>query len=267
MTRFVQKSGRKPGLEGALESSDKLCGMRQLLGKTAVVAGDGHGLAASVSIHFRQWFHHWQAKHRAVDCHIPSSKICGRSKGFTLLELIVTLTLAAIVLGVGVPSFHNLIQNQRLTAAINQLVGALALARSEAIKRGARVTLCKSGDGRCCATGGGYHQGWIVFVDANGDGVRQPSGCLNSSVADRAEPIIRVHQPLAAALTLIGNQNVSDFVSFVPAGVSQLSNGAFQAGTVTLCARGYPVSARRLVLGRGGRMRVERVEPASRAGC
>ena len=184
-----------------------------------------------------------------------------------MLELIVTLALAAIVLGVGIPSFQNLIQNQRLTAVINQLVGALALARSEAIKRGARVTLCKSEDGRCCTTNGGYHQGWIVFVDADGDGIRRPESCFNSPVAESAEPIIRVHQPLAAELTLIGNQNISEFVSFVPAGVSQLSSGAFQAGTLTLCARGHAATARRLVLSRGGRMRVERVEPASRAGC
>jgi len=64
---------------------------------------------------------------------------------------------------------------------------------------------------------------------------------------------------------LIGNVNVQNYVSYVAAGVSQMNNGAFQAGTLTLCKSGYTTSARQLVLGSGGRMRIVKVEPA--AGC
>lgn len=233
----MQKSGRKPGSDG--------------------------GFTPIIGFHVGLW---WSVN-PAADRQKLSSIFYRLQEGLTLLELIMTLAVAAIVLAVGVPSFQNLIQNQRLTAAINQFVGALALARSEAIKRGVRVTLCKSADGQCCAGGGGYHQGWIVFADPNGDLIRQSPNCSNVSVASHSEPLVRVHQPLVGGLSLIGNQTVAEFISFVPAGVSQLSNGAFQAGTVTLCARGYAASARRLVLGRGGRVRVERVEPASRVGC
>ncbi|MFZ1862018.1 MAG: Tfp pilus assembly protein FimT/FimU [Candidatus Competibacter sp.] len=188
-------------------------------------------------------------------------------KGFTLLELIVTLALAALVLTVGVPNFQALIQDNRQTAAINQLVGALGLARSEAVKRNIRVTLCKSADGRCCTVDGGYQQGWIVFADSNGDAIRDPTTCRNSPITNDPEPIIRVHGPLEAGLTLIGSAGVSDYVSFIPVGASQARNGGFQAGTVTLCAPRYLASARRLVLSRGGRVRVERMVPAATAGC
>ena len=59
-----------------------------------------------------------------------------KSAGFTLVELIVTLVLAALVLALGVSSFQEMIRSNRLTTIVNELVGALNLARSEAIKRG-----------------------------------------------------------------------------------------------------------------------------------
>ena len=187
--------------------------------------------------------------------------------GFTLLELIVTMAVAAIVLTVGVPGFYELINNNRLTSGANEFVAALNLARSEAVKRSVRVTVCKSADGRCCAGSGGYEQGWIVFADLSGDALRDPATCGNPSTPNDPEPLIRAYGALSGGLTLTGNTNVVNFVSFIPVGVSQLIDGGFQAGTLTLCKRGYASSARRLVLGRGGRVRVQRAEPASAAGC
>ena len=105
--------------------------------------------------------------------------------GFTLIELIVTVAIAAIVLTLGVPSFQEIINNNRLTAGANELVGALHLARSEAVKRNVRVTLCKSADGAVCTTSGGYQQGWIVFVDPNSNGT-----------VDAGEPVIRSYSCL-----------------------------------------------------------------------
>jgi type IV fimbrial biogenesis protein FimT len=136
-------------------------------------------------------------------------------------------------------------------------VTAFNLARSEAVKRSVRVTVCKSADGATCAAGGDYEQGWIVFNDPNS----------NAAVDPPNEQVIRAYGPLSEGLTLTGNGNVVNYVSFVPAGVSQLINGGFQNGTLTLCKAGYATSARQLVLGRGGRVRVERVEPAAAAGC
>jgi type IV fimbrial biogenesis protein FimT len=80
--------------------------------------------------------------------------------GFSLIELLVTLVIAAIVLGIGVPSFKSLLQRQRMTTTANDLFAAMHLARSEAIQRGDRVDLVPA-DGRNWASG------WVVYVDEN----------------------------------------------------------------------------------------------------
>ncbi|MDV3239612.1 MAG: GspH/FimT family pseudopilin [Gammaproteobacteria bacterium] len=79
--------------------------------------------------------------------------------GFTLVELMITLAIAAILLTVGIPSFQNVLQNNRLATQANSLVGALNLARSEAIKRGADISIT--------AASGGFQNGWCVHL---GDG-------------------------------------------------------------------------------------------------
>jgi type IV fimbrial biogenesis protein FimT len=166
-----------------------------------------------------------------------------RSSGFTLMELIVTLALAAIVLTLGVPSFQNVIRDDRLATRTNDFVAALQLTRSEAIKRGVRVTLCKSVTGTSCANSGGYEQGWIVFIDPN-----------NNATVDEGEAIIRIFEafPAGANMTLTGNTPVARYVSFIATGTSQLTSGAFQAGTLTLC---QTPKARQLVINNVGRVR------------
>lgn len=89
------------------------------------------------------------------------------SSGFTLVELVITLALAAIILSAAAPSFRDLVQNNRITAQVNEFVTALNVARSEAIKRG--VTLRVS-----AFPGGGasneFGLGWRVWSDVDGDG-------------------------------------------------------------------------------------------------
>lgn len=84
--------------------------------------------------------------------------------GFTLVELMITLVLVSILATISVPSFMSLIANNRLTTQANELVSSLNLARSEAIKRNTRVTVCRSSTSTSC--GGTWSNGWIVFVDA-----------------------------------------------------------------------------------------------------
>ncbi|TNF61933.1 MAG: prepilin-type N-terminal cleavage/methylation domain-containing protein, partial [Burkholderiales bacterium] len=71
--------------------------------------------------------------------------------GFTLIELMVTITVLAVLLGVGVPSFQATIQGNRITTAANDLVAALQYARSEAVRRGVNVTVCSSNDQSTCS--------------------------------------------------------------------------------------------------------------------
>jgi type IV fimbrial biogenesis protein FimT len=96
-------------------------------------------------------------------------------KGFTLIELMVTLAVAAIIMTVAVPSFNNLIRNNRLTVQNNELVSTLLVARSEAVKRSTTVTVCASSDQATCDTSN-WESGWIVFADFNADRVVDAGG-------------------------------------------------------------------------------------------
>ncbi len=172
-----------------------------------------------------------------------------KSLGFTLIELMITVAIAAIVMAIGIPSFRETIRQNRLTTYNNQFIATLNLTRSEAIKRGTRVTLCKSADGATCATAEGYEQGWIVFVDAPPFAERD--------VDNVQEPLVRVYERVSGtALKLTGNAMVHDYVSYDSSGAARLKNGGFQAGTLTLCES--PMG-RLVILGSAGRIRTETV--------
>ncbi len=118
-----------------------------------------------------------------------------RSQGVTLVELMVTVAVLAIIAMIAVPSFQNLIIQNRVTSITNDFVAALQLARSEAIRRGHSVTVCKSSDGTNCVTSGNtWEIGWIVFHDTNGNSAR-----------DGSEPLVRVWPALPAGYTLRPN--------------------------------------------------------------
>jgi type IV fimbrial biogenesis protein FimT len=84
------------------------------------------------------------------------------SRGFTMIELMITVALVAIVLSLAYPSFVSVINSNRLAGASNDLIGDLQYARSEAIRRNSRVSVCASADGSTC--GGGNWANWIVRV-------------------------------------------------------------------------------------------------------
>jgi type IV fimbrial biogenesis protein FimT len=90
--------------------------------------------------------------------------------GFTLVELLVTLTVTALLMALAAPTFRTLLLKRSVQAAADALVSDLRLARSEAVKRSATVSVCSSVDGASCGNGAAWQGGWIVFVDADGDG-------------------------------------------------------------------------------------------------
>ena len=87
------------------------------------------------------------------------------SRGFTLIELMFGLTILAVLLALGVPSFRQLTQNNAVTAAHNDLVTSLQLGRSEALKRNRPVSICASADGKDCGADTDWHTCWIAFTD------------------------------------------------------------------------------------------------------
>ncbi len=104
--------------------------------------------------------------------------------GFTLIEVTVVVAIAAILLTIGVPGFHAMIQRQRLTTAVNAYFGAINLTRSEAIHRGARVDLVP-------ADGVDWAKGWVVFIDQN-----------HNQQAEAGEQVIFSHGPVAGNISI-----------------------------------------------------------------
>lgn len=94
-----------------------------------------------------------------------------RAAGFTLIELMVTITLLGVLMAIAVPSFRDAVVGNRLASVANAFVSSTHLARGEAIKRNADITMCRSSDGVNCAAAVGWDVGWIVFNDIDADGV------------------------------------------------------------------------------------------------
>lgn len=171
-----------------------------------------------------------------------------RHSGFTLIELLSTLVIVAVLIGIGVPALSAMARDARLTAFANELHAAISLARSEAIRRGQRVTLCVSRDGlQCTADAGvGWEAGWVIFPDPDGDIVR-----------GAGETLIRSREAADTGLLARGNGTLARYVSYVPSGATRSVTGALQMGTLKVCDDGRQ---RSLVINAAGRVRTERQE-------
>ena len=168
-------------------------------------------------------------------------------QGFTLIEMLVAVTIAAILTSLAAPSVAQLAASLQLSSASNALMSSLFLARHEAIKRNGRVVMCKTTDGIHCAASGGWEQGWIIFHDVN-----------NNSLREDTEQIIQQQMALSGSLRMTGNTTVASYISFVSTGGTRLVNGGFQAGTLTLCRASASGDARQIILNAAGRPRVQK---------
>jgi len=131
-----------------------------------------------------------------------------QASGFTLLELIVAISIAGILMAMAIPSFSDMMRDNRLTTYANEFVTSLNIARSEAVKRGTTVTLRKiGGTGTYWST-----SGWNVFVDNDADGT-----------LDAGEEIIRTYNALPNGYTLVGdNTNITNYLSYKPNGMTNV---------------------------------------------
>jgi len=152
--------------------------------------------------------------------------------GFSLIELLVTLAIAAILLAVAAPSLRGLVGEERLTGVTNELVYALQLSRSEAIKRAATVRLCPSRAPLAavptCADNG-FADGWIVVADESGDGL--------IGAGDR---VILQREPVGGTVSFTAQATVAGGVQFDAQGSSITAAGAPNPGSVVI---GRPGSA------------------------
>jgi type IV fimbrial biogenesis protein FimT len=107
-----------------------------------------------------------------------------RARGFTLVELMVTIVVLVVLVSVAVPSFDNIRLSSRLNSYSTDLVAGSQLARSEAIKRNAAVTLCASANGTACATNGQWEAGWIVVSNDGRVIQKQPATASGYQMRD-----------------------------------------------------------------------------------
>lgn len=169
--------------------------------------------------------------------------------GITLLELLVTLSIVAILLAAGVPSFRAYVQNQELRGAAGRLASDLHFARRAAVDRGARVGVCPGNARDGCRDIPAWEDGWIVFGDDNGDRRRQAG-----------EPLLRV-APLLDGMS-IRSSTARSSLSFFPNGSAPGSNV-----TVRLCDGRGAAHGVQVRVALSGRIRVTRADRDGPAGC
>ncbi|GAB4193369.1 MAG: type IVa pilus pseudopilin TppE [Wenzhouxiangellaceae bacterium] len=135
--------------------------------------------------------------------------------GFTLLELIITITVIVLLVALALPNAQTMINRNRLVAKTNDIVTAINLARSEAVTRAANAGACPSADGAICSAGD-WDLGWIVWVDANGDAAYTPGEEVRvSNIASSGNVNERV--------TVVAGGNVNNGITFTPLGMTTLA--------------------------------------------
>lgn len=175
--------------------------------------------------------------------------------GFTLLELMVTIVILAIVVSFAVPSFRQTVLESRIGSQINEFSGLIALARSEATKlQEGVVSVCSTTDGTTCNGGANWDQGWILFRDVDADGV----------IDNGVDELIKVGGLLSG-----GNTARVDGLSSSDGSLVRFSSrgfplpdaiGSSAAGTLRVCDSRGASDARAVVISVSGQVRLARDE-------
>lgn len=183
-----------------------------------------------------------------------AASAAAKAAGVTLIELLVSLSITAILLTVALPSLSSFMSDSRLSSRTFDLVGAMNLARSEAIKRGAWVTLCKTthpdSPTPACESGAGWEGGWIVFTDNNQDIGNQ------IGVIDGTDQIIKVFSG-EERITITAGNSYSQGIAFnangLGLGIKADGSTGTASNTFNLCLNGKGTS---IITNRSGRIRI-----------
>jgi type IV fimbrial biogenesis protein FimT len=176
--------------------------------------------------------------------------------GFTIIELVVTMAIFAILVALAAPSFTSVINNNRLTGNANELLSTLQSARMEAVRRNSRVVFCRNDDpdlGNVCNTGAGAWLGWMTFVDVNRNGdfdageVLLYSGTFTAPAQLQASPAISG-----------GNQRLR----FSPDGLAYSDAGVLLNAQFAFCIPTAlpPENTRFISIGSGSRFNIARFD-------
>lgn len=170
--------------------------------------------------------------------------------GFSLHDTLVALAVASVVTTIGIPAYGQVVSAQRMSSAVNDLVTALHLARSEAIRRGARAVLCPSSDGVNCLVADAptdWHVGYLIYIDENANRKR-----------DDDEQVVRIIS--ATTGIRIQSSRYRNQVTYLPNGLAYGTNTTF-----SFCDDSKNTPARAVILSNSGRPRVARA--SSSASC
>ncbi len=164
--------------------------------------------------------------------------------GFTFIELLITLTVASILGASVLPSFSALIAQERSTVLTNNLAGALAYARSEAVTKNTEVLTCQSNNSHECHRSGNWQNGWIIFVDDNKNRQRDPE-----------EPLLRVYSAAENGTQAIfnGAANIDHYMRYKPSG------RAYPNGSFLICNPNIGVG-KALIMTQSGRLRLSKTQ-------
>ena len=171
------------------------------------------------------------------------------------MELLVTVAIIGILLTVALPNIKPFFQGNQLVASTNGLLSAFHIARSEAIKANSKVTICESNDTASCSDTGSWKNGWIVFIDADGDGLGTGEACT----AAGGDCLLRIHEGFDDTdLTIAGvdadDQVISSF-TFTSRGLPKADDGSPQSGVFSICGTAGD-GGRAVILGLSGRVRI-----------
>jgi type IV fimbrial biogenesis protein FimT len=169
-----------------------------------------------------------------------------RGSGFTLIELMMTIAIVAVVGSLAAPSFANILYDSTRTNAVNAFVHTVFLARSEAMMRGTIVSVCSSADGTTCdRAGADWSRGWIAFVNDDRD---------EPPVHDDNEQVVLVQGPWKQG-RISANRTAFSFRPYQQAVVN---------GTIVFCDPRGDVHARAVIINAMGRPRVSQRDGSNR---
>lgn len=212
-------------------------------------------------------------------------RLANKAPGFTLIELMITLVVAALLLAWAVPNFQRFINRTTLTSETNNWVGVLNYARNEAITRGQRVTVCRSQNPDACdgssdcdcgvteapGSPANYHTGYLIFTS---NGNAQPLNFLQAS-----NQLLRTGRAESQKVTIRGNGEGNNAFSFMPNGTldpNDVTGGGLTARHVICLAsssadlsasqNAQDSPARVVIISQTGRPRVTELGPTDCSG-
>lgn len=154
-----------------------------------------------------------------------------RTAGFTLTELLVAMTVFAILLGVAAPSMSSLVESNALKSQLSDTVGDLKFARAEALSRSQQIVICPTQDQQNCSNQNNWNQGWLVFSDYDRDG-SFVSGSGTCAIDE--DCLLRVADPVQARFSVQADSEILR--------ISNLGEWLSGASTFLICQRSAPAN-------------------------